>query len=98
MDERITIGYLTRTKGVRGWVVTEPLTDDPQRFEAVEDGTGEAHDFAQLVLRFQHGVTFHIAASAKKPVAGARDDDRAQRGIAFNSLQNVEKGLTNLGT
>ena len=37
MDERITIGYLTRTKGVRGWVVTEPLTDDPQRFEAVED-------------------------------------------------------------
>ncbi|MEC9378166.1 MAG: ribosome maturation factor RimM [Candidatus Latescibacterota bacterium] len=37
MDERITIGYLTRTKGVRGWVVTEPLTDDPQRFKAVED-------------------------------------------------------------
>ncbi|SVB02501.1 uncharacterized protein METZ01_LOCUS155355 [marine metagenome] len=37
MDERITIGYLTRTKGVRGWVVTEPLTDDPHRFEAVED-------------------------------------------------------------
>ena len=37
MDERITIGYLTRTKGVRGWVVTEPLTDDPQRFKAVEE-------------------------------------------------------------
>lgn len=30
--ERIAVGYVTRPKGVKGQVVVEPLTHDPQRF------------------------------------------------------------------
>ncbi len=42
MDDRIAVGYLTRPKGVRGWVVAEPLTDDPQRFESLKQVQVEA--------------------------------------------------------
>ena len=42
MDERIAVGYLSRPKGVRGWVVAEPLTGDLQRFESLREVQVEA--------------------------------------------------------
>jgi len=42
MDERIAVGYLSRPKGVLGWVVAEPLTGYPQRFESLREVQVEA--------------------------------------------------------
>lgn len=35
MDQRIAVAYISRSKGVRGHVMAEPLTDDLQRYDAL---------------------------------------------------------------
>jgi 16S rRNA processing protein RimM len=52
-QERITVGYLSRTKGVQGWVVAEPLTDDPERFGALRKVRIEVADRPPIGMTIQ---------------------------------------------
>ncbi len=36
MDQRIAVAYISRSKGVRGHVMAEPLTDDLRRYDALD--------------------------------------------------------------
>ena len=44
MDRRVSIAYIKRTKGVKGWVRAEPLTPNLDRFHHVESVVIEKQD------------------------------------------------------
>lgn len=51
MAERIAVGYVTRTKGVRGEVKVEVLSHDPDRFAALSSVVLERPDGRSMPLR-----------------------------------------------
>lgn len=53
VSERISVGYLSRTKGIDGWLVAEPLTDDPQRFATLKSIQVEVDGRPARKLRIQ---------------------------------------------
>jgi 16S rRNA processing protein RimM len=51
--ERIAVGYVTRPKGVKGQVVVEPLTHDPQRFARLTEVVLAREGGAERRLRLE---------------------------------------------
>ena len=53
-EQRIAIGYISRTKGVRGDVKVEVLTHDARRFDEVGEVVVQKDGFADRPLHIEH--------------------------------------------
>ena len=52
-SERVAVGYITRTKGVRGEVKVEVLAHTPQRFNQIDQVVVQKEGFADRPLRIE---------------------------------------------
>ncbi len=54
MEELIAIAKIVRTRGLRGEVIADVLTDFPERFDGLEDVTGLSPDGERVELKIEN--------------------------------------------